>query len=119
MTEDTPHEYVIVQSESVEADVDTLMLFLLRRSPEGAGVWLSNLNAAVESLSTFPHRCPLAPQGFVSARNARQLLFRYGSATYRILFTITEGQSGEPSTVRILRLFHGLQQPRATDEAEQ
>ncbi|MFN6513748.1 MAG: type II toxin-antitoxin system RelE/ParE family toxin [Nostoc sp. CreGUA01] len=56
----------------------------------------------------MPKRCPLAPENEYLSQEIRQLLYGRGRNSYRILFTILEGQ--EVSTVRILHIRHAAQQ---------
>ncbi|WP_293092646.1 type II toxin-antitoxin system RelE/ParE family toxin [Moorena sp. SIOASIH] len=63
---------------------------------------------AIESLSQFPKRCPLARENKYFSQEIRQLLYGRGRNSYRILFTILE--LPERATVRILHIRHASQQ---------
>jgi hypothetical protein len=56
----------------------------------------------------MPKRCPLARENEYFSREIRQLLYGRGRNSYRILFTIVEGE--DVSTVRILHIRHTAQQ---------
>jgi plasmid stabilization system protein ParE len=88
------------------------MFYLVGRSPEAAGRWLEGLRTAVDSLSQFPHRCQRASPDLTHTATSRQLLYRFGTATYRVLFAIAEVQPEQPATVRVIRVIHGS---RGTD----
>ena len=58
---------------------------------------------AIESLSTFPRRCSIAPENGLFAHEIRQLLYGRGTSVYRVLFTITG------DTVSVLHIRHSAQ----------
>jgi hypothetical protein len=58
---------------------------------------------AIDSLKTFPARCPLAPENEFFSQEIRQLLYGKGRGRYRVLFTI----SG--NTVSVLHIRHSAQ----------
>jgi hypothetical protein len=78
--------------------------------------WYSGLLQAIESLSHFPKRCPLAGEDKLFSQEIRQLLYGRGRSSYRILFTILEGQS--LSTVRIFHIRNALQRGIGEDSSE-
>jgi mRNA-degrading endonuclease RelE of RelBE toxin-antitoxin system len=56
-------------------------------------------------LSTFPGRCPLAPENDdFTDRPVRQCLYRNGRVVYRILYDIVD-----EDTVRVLHVRHASQ----------
>lgn len=102
-------KYRIEISSVAEAEADRAFLRLSQvTSPTRAGQWYSGLLQAIESLSQMPKRCALARENEYFSQEIRQLLYGKGRNSYRILFTILEGQ--EVSTVRILHIRHGTQQ---------
>jgi plasmid stabilization system protein ParE len=68
---------------------------------------------AIASLSQMPKRCPLARENEHFSQELRQLLYGRGRNSYRVIFTILEGQ--EISTVRILHIRHAYQQTIGED----
>jgi hypothetical protein len=56
----------------------------------------------------MPKRCPLARENEHFSQDIRQLIYGKGRNSYRILFTVLEGQ--EVPTVRILHIRHAVQQ---------
>ena len=95
-------------STTAQADreADAILEWLWAHDAGEAGIrWFLALEDAIESLSTFPERCPLAPEGTHFSFDVRQLLYGRKPHVYRILFTI------ENETVLILHIRHGRQQP--------
>jgi len=102
-------KYPIEISSVAEAEADSAFLRLSQvRSPTQASLWYSGLLQAIESLSQFPKRCPLARENKYFSQEIRQLLYGRGRNSYRILFTILE--LPERATVRILHIRHASQQ---------
>lgn len=101
--------YPIEISSVAEAEADSAFLRLSQiTSPEKARQWYEGLLRAIESLSEMPKRCHLARENKYFSQEIRQLLYGRGRNSYRILFTIIEGE--EISTVRILHIRHAAQQ---------
>lgn len=104
-------EYQIEVSEPAEAEIDNAYHYLLLRSPQAATKLRNGFAKAIHSLSQVPSRCPFAPENGKLDRPIRQLLYRNGSTTYRILFVVIEPIDDNPGLVRVLRVLHGAQQP--------
>jgi plasmid stabilization system protein ParE len=101
--------YHIEISSLAQSEADNAFLKLSQiTSATRASRWYSGLLQAIESLSQMPKRCPLARENEYFSQEIRQLLYGKGRNSYRILFTILEGQ--EVSTVRILHIRHSRQQ---------
>lgn len=101
-------KYCIEISSVAEAEADSAFLSLSQVAPTKASQWYAGLLQAIESLSQMPKRCRLARENEYFTQEIRQLLYGKGRSSYRILFTILEGQ--EVSTVRILHIRHASQQ---------
>jgi plasmid stabilization system protein ParE len=102
-------KYRIETSSVAEAEADSAFLRLSQvTSPVEASQWYSGLLQAIESLSKMPKRCSLARENKYFSQEIRQLLYGRGRNSYRVLFTIFEGQ--DLSTVRILHIRHASQQ---------
>jgi plasmid stabilization system protein ParE len=102
-------KYRIEISSVAEAEADSAFLRLSQlTSSTKANQWYSGLLQTIESLSQMPKRCPLARENEYFSQEIRHLLYGRGRSSYRILFTIVEGQ--ETATVRILHIRYGLQQ---------
>jgi plasmid stabilization system protein ParE len=102
-------KYHIEISSVAEAEADTAFLRLSQvTSPVKASQWYSGLLQAIGSLSQMPRRYSLARENRYFSQEIRQLLYGRGRNSYRVLFTILEGQ--DVSTVRILHIRHASQQ---------
>lgn len=102
--------YEIEVAEPAEIEIDVAYHYLLLRSLQAAARFRNGLEAAIESLSQMPSRCPFAPENGMLDRPIRQLLYRHGSTTYRILFIVIEAAEDAPGLVRVIRVRHGAQQ---------
>ena len=91
---------VLIQPPAAE-DLDAEYRWIARQSAERADAWLRGAIDAIQTLMSFPRRCPLAPEDDVFDVEIRQLL--YGN--FRILFTV------EADLVRILHVRHGARRP--------
>jgi plasmid stabilization system protein ParE len=85
------------------AEVSQAYAWLAERSPVAAERWRQSLFEVVESLTTFPERCGLAPEDEWYQDGLRQLLYGKRHRVYRVLFRIR----GE--VVQVLRVRHGAQ----------
>ena len=99
---------VLIQPPAAE-DLDEAYRWIAERSPESAAKWLNGLRRAIQRLSSFPGRCPLAPENDSFKEEIRQLLHR----DYRVLFTV------EGRTVRVLHIRHGARRHLASDAGEE
>jgi len=101
--------YRIEISSVAELEADNALLRTSQfTSPERARQWYEGLIRAIESLSEMPKRCTLARENEYFSKEIRQLLYGRGRNSYRILFTLVEGN--EEPTVRILHIRHSSQQ---------
>lgn len=100
--------YHVLYQAPAEDELTEIGRWIARRSPSRAEAWLSGARAAIETLSTFPRRCPLAPENDDFDVEIRQLL--YGE--FRILFTV------EDEVVRVLHVRHGARRFLTPDETE-
>ncbi len=91
-----------------EADAAFLRVSQLTSVEQGKS-WYADLLRAISSLSVMPNRCSLARENQYFSNEIRQLLYGRGKNTYRILFTVIESVSA--SSVRILHIRYGSQQP--------
>ena len=92
---------IIMQPEAYD-DMEGSYAYIEQDAPESAQQWAIGLMEAINSLETFPARCPLAPEDKYFPQEIRQIL--YGKTQrYRILFTITQ------DVVSILHIRHSAQ----------
>lgn len=81
-------------------DLESAFQWIGQDSPRHAAKWRGGMLNAIESLSHFPKRCPLAPENDAFKSEIRQLLYGKNHGIYRILFTI------QKRTVFILHIRH-------------
>ena len=89
---------VVVEKEA-EEDLKAAARWIAQHSSDKAILWYFDVTESIESLQTFPARCPLAPESKRFGAEIRHLLFD----KYRILFII------EDETVYVLRIRHQAQ----------
>ncbi|MEN0109947.1 MAG: type II toxin-antitoxin system RelE/ParE family toxin [Planctomycetota bacterium] len=99
--------YRVVVSPQAYAELDAYVEHIAtkKQAPQAAERWLRRALAAVKTLATMPHRCPIAPED----------AFRVGSSTIRMLIVdrcLFLYRVHEPTrTVRVLRFRHGSRLP--------
>lgn len=98
--------YAINTTRQSEAEAEEAYRWIAQYSPEKAMLWYFDLQEAIESLSNFPARCPLAPENHTFKREIRHLIF----GRYRILFRI------EDETVYILHVRHSSRRTLTPEE---
>lgn len=84
--------------------MDKAYLWIFEHAPENATKWFNGLEAAIQTLESFPRRCPLAEESQAFALEIRQLIYGKRVGAYRILFTIVE------DSVHVLHVRHGRRQ---------
>ena len=105
--------YIVEFTDVADMEVQEILVWMIGVSPEKAGKWQDGLEKAVDSLSEFPRRCPLAPENSAFHVEVRQLLYE----KYRILYILVDADGdGEDDTVRILHVRHGARKPLLPDE---
>ncbi|GAA6616200.1 type II toxin-antitoxin system RelE/ParE family toxin [Scytonema sp. NUACC26] len=101
--------YRVEISSVAEAEADAAFLSMSQvTSLKYANRWYAGLLKAIECLSEMPKRYSLARENKYFSKEIRQLLYGKGRNSYRVLFTIVEGE--EVSTVRILHIRHSAKQ---------
>ena len=79
-------------------DLDEAYKNAAQHAPLTAAAWLERFHAALETLSTNPTRCVLAPEKSKSKRTLHQYLYGKGRNVFRVVFTV------EHDTVWIIRI---------------
>lgn len=96
----------VEMSSQADADASSILDWLLSQHAGETGIrWFLALEDAIESLSSLPGRCPLAPETQRFAFEVRQLLYGRRPHVYRILFTI------DGDVVRVLHIRHARRKP--------
>jgi plasmid stabilization system protein ParE len=93
-------QYSIVILPNAEQEIEDAYLYIKKDSPINALNWYQEIYQKIQSLSSLPLRCPLAPENDFFEEEIRHLIIQ----NYRILYTTTE------DTVYILYARHGRQQ---------
>ncbi len=109
--------YRIDISSVAKAEMDAAFLsFSQFVTADRAQTWYQGLIDAIASLQEMPQRCPLAREDAFFSQEIRQLLYKQGKQTYRILFTVLEDRP--ILTVRILHVRHAAQKILGEPEVE-
>lgn len=82
---------------TAERDVTEIWDYIAQDSPGNAESFIRHLTGQIETLETFPERCPLIAENRILGTSYRHLIYGH----YRTIFRI----SGE--MVIILRILHG------------
>ncbi len=91
---------VILSSEAKQALDDHVHFIAVEKlEPVNATNWLKKALDAVDTLTVFPNRCPLAPENEFSQHTVRMLIVDTSSFLYRVDETT--------KTVRVTHFFHG------------
>jgi plasmid stabilization system protein ParE len=93
--------YRIVIQPAAQVAMEEAFRWVQERAPARAARWYNGLVEAINSLATFPERCPLAPEANAFDEEIRQLLYGKRADVYRILFTIQQ------EIVSVLYVRHG------------
>ena len=93
---------VTIQSEAFQ-EIESAYRWLCDNStPDIANNWYNDLQTAIESLSTFPKRCPIVPEAEFFDREVRQFVVGKNQK-YRILYIVQNDR------VSILHVRHSRQ----------
>ncbi len=93
-------------TQEAEADSVAILEWLISRRAGDTGLrWFQGLERAIESLSSMPERCSLAPENAAHPFEVRHLLYGRKPHVYRVVFTI------DSAVVYVLRILHGRRQP--------
>jgi plasmid stabilization system protein ParE len=92
-------EYSLLLEDRARDDMLGIAGWIARDSPAEAQRWMERLWDGVESLRSFPHRCPITREEAALGAEIRHLIV----GDYRILFTIAE------ESVIVLHARHAAQ----------
>jgi toxin ParE1/3/4 len=92
-----PAKFRVRITRAAERDIEEAWSFIANDSAEEAERFVRRLEGQIETLETFPERCPLIPENEMLGTRYRHLL--YGD--YRSVFRIAG------KTVYVLRVIHG------------
>jgi plasmid stabilization system protein ParE len=94
-------DYRFKFSRRAVREAEEAFTWLAEHSPERAAKWYTGLFETIETLKTYPRRCPLAPESDAVEEEIRQLFYGKRQGIYRSLFAIR----GEE--IAILSIRHG------------
>lgn len=99
-------DFRVELSDQAQRDIAAIHDWLrLQQAGTEAERWFTALGAAIDSLSSLPSRCPLAPENRDLSVEVRQLLYGRRPHVYRILFSING------NVVQVLHIRHGRRRP--------
>lgn len=102
---------VTVQAEAFQ-EIENAYRWLCDNSrPDVANNWYNDLQSAIASLSTFPRRCPIAPEAAFFDREVRQLIVGK-SQKYRVLYIVQDDR------VSVLHVRHSRQSRSPEEDSE-
>lgn len=80
--------FSVLVTQRAKDDLRHYYAVAAEHAPETAARWLDRFENALQTLSTNPTRCPLAPENDLVDPPIHQLFFGKRAARYRALFTI-------------------------------
>ncbi|HEX8465305.1 MAG TPA: type II toxin-antitoxin system RelE/ParE family toxin [Abditibacterium sp.] len=95
--------YRVLLTSEAQVTLETAYRWMEERNPSGAKAWANGFLKAIESLSTLPKRCALAPETVFFDQEIRQLLYGQRNQQFRALFCI------EGDVVTVLFIRHSAQ----------
>lgn len=109
-----PKTYKVILSSEAGKNIEQAYHWIAEADPKAAKRWYNGLIGALEKLSQFPLRCPLAPESRLGLLDVEihQLLYGSGFWKYRILFAI------EGDRVLIAHVRHGARLYLGQEESE-
>ena len=104
--------YRIVITQTAEQDIRQAVIWWRdNRSAAQAERWLNKIYPAIETLTKWPARCPLAAENDLLPTGVRQLHFGVSrKTTHRVVFTISDQE------VVILRVRHVARRDLTAEE---
>ncbi len=80
--------YPVIVTQKAKDDLRHYYSVAAQHAPETAARWLKRFEEALQTLSSNPTRCPLAPENNLVQQPIRQFFFGKQASRYRALFTI-------------------------------
>ncbi len=102
--------YHVIVTQKAKDDLRHYCAVAAEHAPETAARWLKRFEEALQTLSTNPTRCPLAPENDLVDRPIYQFLYGKRAGRYRALFTI------EAYRVLVLHIRRGAMDKAAEDD---
>lgn len=102
--------YRVVFAPEARQEAVAAAEYIASTAPMAAARWYEGLENAIFSLSTFPNRCPLAPETEFLGEKLRHYI--YGS--YRIIYRVEDSAR----IVRVLHIRHAARRAIGESESE-
>jgi toxin ParE1/3/4 len=99
--------YLVEQTDRCARDLAALYEEKNAVESIAAARWFNGLENAVDTLATYPRRCPIAPESKKARRLLRHLLYGKKPHVYRVIYEIDELHK----LVRVLTIRHGAMEP--------
>ena len=96
-------KYRVIIQPPAATNMDEAYRWIAERAPDSAVKWFKGLEAALQTLTDFPQRCPLADESRAFGMEIRQFVYGKRVGVYRVLFTIVQ------DAVHVLHVRHGRQ----------
>ena len=93
--------HFVIVTQKAKDDLRHYYAVAAEHAPETAARWLDRFEEALQTLSTNPTRCPLAPENDLVDQTVYQFFYGERSGRYRALFTI------EGNRVLVLHIRRG------------
>lgn len=84
--------YSVIVAQKAKDDLRHYYAVAAEHAPETAARWLHRFEVALQSLSTHPTRCPLAPENDLVDQTIYQFTYGKRSGRFRVLFAVEENQ---------------------------
>ena len=104
--------YRVIIQPAAGQEIEQAYIKIAAEAPVAAARWYNGLMEAIESLSSHPTRCSLAPESASFDLEIRHLLYGRKGRRYRALLTI----AGD--TVHILHFRHWAQRPMTAGDIQ-
>jgi plasmid stabilization system protein ParE len=105
-------KFSIIVTATAKREADEAFVWLRERTEVYAIEWFNGLVDAVEELSEFPSRWPIAREPEIHGQKIRQMLYGRRPHIYRVLFLIRD------NVVYVLHIRHGARRALRLDEIE-
>jgi len=100
----------VIITDNAKANLRQYYLRAADSAPETAARWLNRFQEVLQSLSSQPQRCALAPENQAVDEEVRQFIFGNRTGTYRALFSIDKDE------IRVLHIRRAAMDVATADE---
>ncbi len=110
-----PKIYEVILSDEAAKNIEDAYLWIAESDLDAAERWYKGLIEGLKNLTSFPLRCPVAPESRFGLldREVRQYLYGPGYWKYRVLYAV------DGSRVLVAHVRHGARLYLGQDESEE